>query len=540
MVKKVASYFHKPNSLTGASILLIVTLFLSNILGWLRDHYLTQKIPTDILSSYYAAFRIPDLIFNILILGAITSAFIPVFTGLVTTKKNEEAWRVTNSVINLAILTLIVICGILFVFMPIIVPKYVPGFDLNHQLITIRLARIMLGSPLLFGLSYIFGGILNSYKRFFAYAIAPLIYNLTIILGTILFSDKFGITAVAIAVVCGAFLHFLIQLPVAIKLGFKFQPIIDLSHQGVRKIGILMLPRAIALGANQIMLTLFTMIASSIGGYAVAVYTLADNIQTMPLVVFGTSFATAVFPSLSESWAAGNSDKFSEHIKKMMKVIIFFMVPLSAMLILLRMQIVRLLFGSGHFGWEQTMETGNTLGFFALSLIFSGLIPLFSRAFYAKHNTRIPMIVNTVSAIISVIAGKILANSFGVEGLALGFSIGSLINALALYIILGLRTKLDTKAMLIFTLKVVIAGLITALAVEEIKYAASFFVDMQRFWGVAVQLLLAGFGGVGVYLICCWILGCEEIWGIKTIMQRFTRRENGFGYKEGETDPEVV
>lgn len=526
MVKKVSNLLHGKNSLAAASVILMITLFLSNVLGVVRDHYLTQKIPTDLLSVYYAAFRIPDFIFNILILGAITSAFIPIFTNLVAHKKEEEAWQVASSIVNISLIFLVGLSVVLAVFMPIVTPWVVPGFDLEKQKLTSDLARIMLLSPIFFGISYIFGGILNSYKRFLIYSLAPLVYNIAIIIGILLFADKFSVFGVAFSVIAGAFLHLLIQLPVAIRLGFRFNFKIDWSNWGVRRIGILMIPRAIALGSNQIMLLIFTGIASSLGGYSIAVYNLADNIQTMPLVVFGTSFATAIFPTLSESFSHDKLDEFGAQVKKVMRTILFFMIPIVVILILLRMQIIRLLFGSGHFGWDQTIATANTMAYFSLSLVFAGLIPLFSRAFYAMHNTKTPMIITVVAVILSIILGKILSITMGVEGLALGYSIGSVITAIALYTTLRKKVLLGSESELVkFVLKVMTATLVMGGSIQLIKILTALFVDMHRFWGVSVQVLLSVGAGLTIYLLLAKMFKLKEIEALTVILQKYTRKD---------------
>jgi len=526
MVKKVASLLNNKNSVRGASIILMVTLFFSNVLGVVRDHFLTQKIPTDMLSVYYAAFRIPDLIFNILILGAITSAFIPIFTLLISQEKEKEAWEVASSVINIAIIVLVVLSLVLAIIMPWLVPLFVPGFSEEKQETTAFLARLMLFSPFFFGLSYIFGGILNSFKRFLVYSLSPLVYNLIIILGTILFADKFGIVGVALSVVAGASLHFLIQLPSAIRLGFKWNLKINFQNWAVRRIGLLMLPRSIALGANQIMLLVFTAIASNIGGSAVAVYNLADNIQTMPMVVFGTSFATAIFPSLSESYSKNKMDLFSEQITKTTRTILFFLIPMTVILILLRTQIIRIILGSGHFGWSQTIDTANTLGYFALSLVFTGLIPLYARGFYALHNTRTPMIITLTNVAISIVLGKILAGHFGVEGLALGYSIGSAIGLIAMYVMLKRKIKLiNGKKIFWFIIKVVVATLFMAVAIQESKTFIGIIVDMQRFWGIAIQTVSALAFGLLIYILTAWTFGLEEMNSINVLFQKYFKRE---------------
>jgi putative peptidoglycan lipid II flippase len=523
MRKFFRNFFDGKNSLSVASIILIITLFLSNVLGVIRDHYLTQKIPTDVLSTYYAAFRIPDLLFNVLILGAISAAFIPVFSSLISNKREKEAWLTANSVINIAIVSLIISCFILAIIMPYLVPLFVPGFSHEEQLSTVKLARIMLASPVFFGLSYIFGAILNSYKRFAVYALAPLVYNVTIILGTLFLADRYGITGVALAVVAGAFLHMAIQIPVALRLGFKWQLVLDVKSSFVRRIGKLMLPRALGLGANQILLLFFTTIASSLGGSAVAVYNLSDNIQTMPMVVFGTSFAMAIFPTLSEKASEKNYEQFSMYFLKSLRSILFFMIPISFGVYLLRKQIVRMILGSGHFGWSQTNDTAALLGFFALALVFTSIIPLLARSFYALHNTKIPMFITIITVAVSVFAGYLLAPKMGISGLAIAYSLGSLFNALALYILLRTRVKIDERSVIWFLLKVLIASLIMAAAIWEAIIVTNVF-NMHRFWGVFAQTAISASVGIFVFFVLAWIFNCEEIASVKIVLSRLTGR----------------
>ncbi len=520
MRKFLGIVFSNKNSYVSASIILIITLFLSNVLGVLRDHYLTQKILTDDLSTYYAAFRIPDLLFNVLILGAISSAFIPVFSSLIHQKKEKEAWQVANSVINIAVLSLVVFSIILGLLMPYLAPLFLPGFSSEKLATVVKLTRIMLLSPIFFGLSYIFGAILNSYKRFLVYSLAPLVYNLIIILGTLFLAPTMGIMGVAIAVVVGAFLHMMVQIPIAVKMGFRWRAVLDFKNASVCRIGILMFPRAIGLGANQILLLVFTSIASVLGGSAIAVYNLADNIQTMPMVVFGTSFAVAIFPTLSEKYSHQNWTGFRTDFTKTLRSILFFMVPTVFGIILLRAQIVRLILGSGHFGWQQTIDTANTLGYFAVALVFTGIIPLFARASYALHNTKIPMLITIITVVISVILGKILATSMGITGLALAYSIGSFVNALILYLFLRGKIKIAEWPVLIYFAKILFASVIMAIALQEAKFIMAIFVDMTRFWGVFLQTFAGIAVAISLYLTLAWIFGCEEAASVKTIFNR--------------------
>lgn len=529
-MQKLSQFFSDKNSIRGAAGILIITLLLSNILGMIRDHYLAQKIPTTLLDTYYAAFRLPDLIFNILILGAIAAAFIPVFTSYLSRKEEKEAWHIANSFLNLALIVLVVCAIVLAILMPYLIPFLVPEFTPEKQELTTRLARLMLFSPIFFGLSYIFGGILNSFKRFLIYSIAPLIYNLSIILATVFLADRFSVWGVVYGVLAGAFLHMLVQIPATIKLGYHYQAVWDWRHYGVKKIFKLMVPRAIGLGAMQVMLLVYTAIASTLAAGSVAIFNLADNIQTMPIVVFGTSFATAIFPSLSEAISLKKIERFTNYIWRSIRAVLFLLIPAGIGIILLRAQIVRLILGSGHFGWEQTVNTADTLGFFALSLFAQGLIPLLARSFYALHNTKTPMFISITSFAISIILGFILAPRMGVMGLGLAFTGGSLVNAGLLYLILRKEVsqmKKQESSGFIFILKILVSCLVMVAAIQASKYAIEPFIDMTRFWGVLAQAGIAIVVGGGIYLLLTWLLGCEEIKEvIELIKKRFKFEHN--------------
>ncbi len=524
MIKKL---FHGSNSVKGATIILIVTFAISNLLGLIRDHFLAQKIPTTFLDCYYAAFRLPDLIFNLLALGAISAAFIPVFSSYLAKKDTREAWKVANSFINIVIVFLIIALGLLGILMPLLIPLLVPDFDTTKLDLTIKLARLMLISPVLFGISYILSSILNSFKRFLVCSFSPLVYNLSIIVFTLLLADKIGIYGPVIGVLVGAVLHLLIQLPTAIFLGWKPSFVFDLFNSGVRKILTLIFPRAIGLGAMQIVLIFFTAIASSLGAGSIAVFNLADNIQTMPTAVFSNSLAVAIFPSLAHAATLDRKEEFSNLIWKSIRAIVMVLIPSSVAIILLRAQIVRLILGSGHFGWQQTIDTANTLGWFAVALVFQGLVPILARAYYSKHNTKTPTIISIISMVLSVVLAFILSKIMGVSGLALAFSISGFFNALLLYIYLrkdDSDIRVQEKKFAVFVLKVLFATLIMALIIQMSKYAINPYVNMQKFWGVLVQAGGSLLLGLVFYLGLAMIFGFEEFNEvISAIKKKFTR-----------------
>lgn len=521
-MKKYFHLFSGENSVRGASIILIITLTLSNVLGLLRDRFLTKNISTYDLDIYYASFRIPDLIFNFLILGAISSAFIPIFSDFIAQKKLKEGYKVTNTLLNIAVIMMIFFAAILWLLMPVLMPMVVPSFDSYRMNESIRFSRLIMLTPIFFSISYILSGVLNSFKRFFIYSLAPLFYNLSIIIGASVFAPKYGLIAVVYAVIIGSIIHALVQLPSVVKLGFKYQPIIDFKNKAVKRVIKLMIPRTIGMGMNQIMLVIYTAIASTLAVGSISAFNLSNNIQTMPVVVLGTSFATAVFPTLTLKISEGDKNGFAFYFNRSMRSIAFLLIPTTVIFILLRAQIVRLILGSGKFGWDDTKKTALTLGFFALSLLAQGLIPLISRGFYALKNTRTPMYISIFTVFVSVIFGYLLANAMGVAGLALAFSIGSFINAIILFYYLArIYPEIVDPGVLFSFLKTIIISLFMGILVWISMHIASNYVEMNRFWGVLAQTLIACLVGVVSYFILSYLFNFHEMkWAL-------TRKING-------------
>lgn len=522
---KLFGFFSKENSVRGASLILIITLTLSNLLGLVRDRFLTKNIETFNLDVYYASFRIPDLIFNFLILGAISSAFIPIFSEFIAKddkKKVNEGHRIASSLINIAVSIMIVVAIGIFFLMPYLVPIVVPKFDSSRMAETVKFSRLLMLTPIFFSFSYIVGGILNSYKRFLAYSLAPLFYNLSIIIGAYFFAPRYGLTAVVWSVVAGAFIHLLIQLPSAIKIGYRHSWVFDWKNSSIRRIVKLMIPRTIGMGTNQIMLLFYTAIASTLAAGSITSFELGNNIQTMPSVVFGTSFATAVFPTLTAKIALNDNNGFAFYLNRAMRSIAFLLIPATVVFILLRAQIIRLILGSGKFGWEDTRRTALVLGFFSLSLLAQGLIPLLARAFYSLKNTKTPMYISIVSALTSVAFGYPLAKSFGVAGLAFAFSIGSFANAAILYYFLNKRySSVLNKNLFKSIAYISLISIAMGISMWTAMHISANFVDMSRFIGVLTQTVITLVVGGFVYFGLSYLFECEEMkWAL-------TRKING-------------
>lgn len=522
------SFLHKSSSINKAVVILVIASLSSRLLGLIRDRIFAGLFGAgDVLDTYFAAFRIPDLIYNLLILGALSSAFIPVFAGFIAQGKKGDALKVANSMINAVLLFVGILCVILFIFMPKLVVLITPGFDLEKRTITCMLTRIMLLSPIFFGLSNVASGILNSFRRFLLYGLAPIMYNLGIIFGALVLFPIFGIKGLALGVVIGACSHMLIQLPGILRLGYRWKAILDFTHKGVREIGRLMVPRALGLATYQVSLLVNTIIGSTLAIGSVAVYNFANNLQSFPLGLFGISYAVASFPVLAEKASLEKMKGFVDTFSKSFREILFFVIPASVLFLLLRAQLVRIILGTGQFGWRDTKLTAAALGFFSISLFAQSLLPLLARSFYALHDTKTPVLVSVSCMGLNIIGSLLLSRSMGVVGLAFAFSIASFINMILLLGILRMKVgNLNDASIISSITKIILSALLAGLACYGTLYAIAPQVNMQTFFGVFIQGSGAGIIGIATYIIAAFALRCKEVQIISKFLTKFLRIRN--------------
>jgi len=526
MWRKIFS--QKVNGIAVAAILVAASSLASRVLGVFRDRILASQFGAGPqLDIYYAAFRVPDLLFNLVVLGALSAGFIPIFSGLVKNfkdpKKNEDnaqAWQLAVNVINLLSLFLLAFSLVGILFAPLLVRLITPGFSPESQATTAALTRIMFLSPLFLGVSGVLGGMLQSFRRFFIYSLAPIFYNLGIIVGALWFSSWWGISGLAWGVVLGACLHMLIQLPAVYALGFKYSFKINFRDFATRRIGRLMIPRTLSLAITQVDLLVTTIIASGLAAGSLTIFNLANNLQSFPIGIFGVSFAIAAFPTLSQY--AYDKEKLEASFSSTIRQIFFFVIPATVFLITLRAQIIRVVLGAGAFTWQDTILTMNTLAFFSISLFAQASIPLLVRVFYARHDSKTPFYIGMFIVATDVILCLFFSKKMGVTGLALAYSISSILNFLLLWTWLHFKVgslgiaKIAQSAIK-FSLSAVGAGL----AIQLMKIAVLPFIDMTRFSGVLIQLLASAVAGGLVYLFLCYLFGSEEL---TTFINSISRR----------------
>jgi len=373
---------------------------------------------------------------------------------------------------------------------------------------------------------------LQTYKRFIITSLAPIVYNVGIIFGAIFFVPWLGIYGLAWGVVLGALMHLLVQLPSSFSLGFRPQWIFDLKNRGLRLMGTLMVPRFLGLALNQMNLLIVTVIGSTLQSGSLAIFNFANNLQSLPLGLFAISYAIAAFPTLSEY--ADDKMRFINSFSLTFRQIMFFIIPSSALLIILRAQVVRVTLGSGNFSWRDTRLTFDALAFFVLSLFAQSLIPLISRAFYALKDSMTPFYVGFVSTGLNIFLSYTFVHyspNLGfsgkeIEALALAFSISSIFNFLILWVLLKIKIgELDETKIMKSTIKIAMASFCMAVVVQGLKYALEPFFGTQTFVGIAIQGSVSGVAGILVYLILCILLKSEEaIIFFSSIRRRLLRK----------------
>ena len=509
-------------SLPKAALIVGAMTLLSRLMGLLRDRLFASHFGAgDTLDVYYAAFRIPDLVFNLLILGTLSVAFIPVFAELLFTDK-ERANKNANTILNASFLTMSGICAILLIFIHPLTKMLVPGFSGEKLHETVLLTRLFLLSPVIFTLSNVFTSILNAQKKFIVVGLAPILYNFGIIFGLLYLYPKFGILGLGFGVIFGALLHLLVQIPEAIRNGYFWQPALDLKDQALRKMARLFVPRIFGVDNSQISLLVSSIIGSFLASGSIAIFNLANNLQAVPLGVFAISYAVAAFPVMSEQFAKRESKAFAKTLSGSIVQILFFMIPISILMLLLRAHLVRLVFGAGKFNWNDTILTFNTLGFFALSLFSQSLTPLLSRAFYARQNTKIPVIVNLLAMALNVLLAYALGKKFGVVGMAAAFSIASILNAVCLFLIIRfqlIKSYVDAQAQIMADFdkelysgifKILLASTIMGAIGYGILYLIEPFLNTHTGFGLLVQSGSAAAFAILIYLGATYNLGLPQ------------------------------
>lgn len=538
-------------TITSSAAVLAIATLISRALGLVRDGLLAGRfgagVKTDI---YFAAFRIPDLIYNILIAGGLVVAFLPLFSEYYS-KNKEKAWEVVNYILNTFLVLLVLICLALFFFTPSLLKIIAPGFSSSQRELAVSLTRLMFLSPIFFGLSSVFSGILHYFNRFLVYSLAPLLYNLGIIFGILFLAPKFGVLGVGLGVVLGAFLHFAIQVPSAKRCGFRYRFLISFKKPAIRRAFRLMVPRSFAMAGQQINLIVITAIASTITTGSIAIFNFANNIRYLPIGLIGVPFAIASFPALSKGFAGGKKELFLKNFSRTFREILFFVTPFSLLMFILRAHLVRLILGTlgKEFGWWETRLTAACLGLFCLGIFGASLIVFLSRAFFALKNTKTPALIILAGVALNIGLSFFLVwvlgfsnffseflrsalrlsniENIAVIGLGLAFSLALIFQFLLLLIFffkkinkLWSSSTTVLKEIWVSFEKVVLASLAMSGFTYLTLYLIAGLVNTKTVLGLFLQTLGAGLIAALVYIGVAFLLRSAEVYNLKLLLKK--------------------
>lgn len=534
MVRAILGFFYQETEkLHQAAFLLAFFSILSQILAFFRDRGLAHLFGAgESLDIYYAAFRIPDLIFVTVASMVSLSVLVPFI--LERDKEGREKVReFIDDIFSFFSVVIVVVSFLAFFLMPKVVPILFKGFGPDALAQVVLVSRILLLSPVLLGFSNLLASLTQAYNRFLVYAFAPVLYNLGIILGIVFIAPRFGVIGVAFGVALGSLMHLAIQVPSVIKIDLLPRIKLFFDFNNIKRVVALSLPRTLTLSTAHIATLFLLALASLMTVGSISVYSLAQNISSVPLSIIGVSYSLAAFPTLSRYFSSNDIKAFVDQMSTTIRHIIFWSLPAIALFIVLRAQVVRVLLGSGNFDWSDTRLTAAALAIFALSVLSQSLLLLFIRAFYSAGHTLKPLLMNLLSTLVIVLSSYVLVKMFylypswgeflarllkvdDVTGtvvlmLPLGFSIGTIFNS----VIHWLSFEKDFGRFDRATYSTLVVSLIGAFFVGVSSYFglnvfAQVF-DLTSLLGIFLQGLLAGLLGIFVGVVVLYLLKSKEL-----------------------------
>jgi putative peptidoglycan lipid II flippase len=537
MVRRVFNFMYREvRGLHQAAYILALFAIGSQILAVVRDRLLAHLFGAGSeLDLYYAAFRIPDLMF--VLFASVLSVYVLLpFVSRYTEEGGTEAGaRVISQVFSIFLIMYSVMAVVLALTAHWYIPKLFPGF-LEHAALLSTLTQILMFQAFLLGVSSLCGVVTQMSHRFVLYAISPLFYNIGIIFGVAVLYPYFGLSGLVAGVVIGALGHLLIQVPFVASSDYRFGFVFTYDWVLLRDVLFVSIPRALTLSVNQIVLLVLTGMATTMAVGSVSVFQFAFNLQSVPLAVIGMSYSVAAFPTLSTLLAKNMTKEFNHQLLTALRHIIFWAIPISALVIVLRAQIVRVLLGTGAFDWGDTRLVAAALAIFVISLIAQSVLLLLIRAFYAGGRTVVPLLVSVCSSLLSVALAMYLlgvyqaSESFrlflestlrleGVAGveilvLVLAFIAGQFLQLIVLMVISVYTFSISYRPLI----RLFAEAFAAALAGGFSAYAALLFVvdgiNQDTFIGISLQGLVAGVMGMTAVILVYSLVKAPELFEI--------------------------
>ncbi len=506
--------FSKQSSIFSSAVLLSLMIILTRLFGFLRYRVLAGFFTKEELDIFFASFRIPDLIFEILITGALTTAFIPIFIKY--QKNKEELETNISSIINFIFILMAIFIAILFIFLDKIITIITPGYPQEKITQIISFSRLLLVGQLPFlVLGNFLTGIGQANKIFLLSAVAPLVYNLVIIITTLFLAPRLSLLASVIGVIFGAIIFFLIQLPIIFKSQFSYQLIIK-KTKGLFEFFQLIIPRTITTIVSQIDSTIDLTLTTLMGSGSYTIFYLAQHLQLLPVSVIGMAFGQAALPYLSEIYQEKKIEDFKKVVVNSILNLFFLTVPIAIFFIFARTPLVRLFFGGQKFDWEATVKTAITLSYFAFSIPAHTIYYFLTRCFYALLDSKTPFIISAISIVINTLLSLffVFFLHLPVWSLAISFSFAMSFNVFLLLFLLYIKLKgLDYQFILIETFKIIVAAFSSSIIVYYfMKLLDGLVFDTSRTINVFFLLLIISITYFLLYLFISWIIEVKEMY----------------------------
>ncbi len=430
----------------------MVAYVLSSVFNLAKGIVILRTFGTGMESeAFWAANRVSEFLFNLVAGGALASAFVPTFTSFLARKQKEQAWKLASSIVNLVFLVITILASLAALFAPQII-QYIlaPGYVSEPEKfqLTIQLLRVILPSTVIFSISGLIMGVLNSHQSFLFPALAPSMYSLGMIFGVVFLAPQMGIFGLAWGVVIGAALHLLVQVPKLFRLNGKYWPILGLKDPAVREVGKLMLPRLVGVAVVQVNFIVNTNLASHYTEGSVTGLTYGFTLMLMPLMFIAQAIATASLPTFSSQAALGKIDEMRNSLSSTIRAVLMLSIPAAVGMILLRFPLIRLLYENGTtFTEESTQLVAWALLWYTIGLVGHSIVEIISRAYYAMHDTKTPVIIGSIAMTLNIILSILLGAAFvrigwlPIGGLALANSIATGLEAIILLFIMRKRMK---------------------------------------------------------------------------------------------------
>lgn len=534
MVNKLLSFFNKEISgVHQAAYLLGFFALSSQILALFRDRLLASSFGAGLsLDIYYAAFRIPDLLFVTVASLVSISVLIPFLIERIE-KSESETKHFIDTLFSFFFAFMMLVGGAAFFLAPWLLSLTFPSFvSTSFFPDLVAMTRIMILSPFFLGFSNLLASITQVRKRFFLYALSPVFYNVGIMAGIVLLYPAFGMSGLAWGVALGAFLHFFIQVPFIVGQGM-FPRLRMPSWIVISKIIRVSIPRTITVSSAELTELFLISFASFLIPGSISIFNFAFNLQSVPFSIVGVSYALAAFPLLTRLYSAGSRDEFVDQMITTSRHIIFWSIPISVLFIVLRAQIVRVILGAGNFNWDDTRLTAAALALFVLSLIAQNLTTLFVRAYYSRGRTHAPFFISVISSLFIIGISYLLVRLFQthvffryfVENLLkvsdipgtvvlmlpLGFSIGLGLSLLMHWMSFNREFPAYSRGVFRVFWQVAASSIIMGYAAYLGLNVFDSVFDIHTLVGIFFQGFLAGLLGICAGVVALHMLGSAEL-----------------------------